>query len=234
MNISDYTFVSYNGGSAGDLFVTSCNGIELVKMTGISVPTQYSLKEYERSIYENDLTVEQAISSLPKPPNGFVSTHLYEQIIAINQKMVNIVITDPLVQDLVVLRQMKIQRLAIKVNPNESWYNIVKTLCLNEKYNKAAAYWFEQSKRVWMQDMNKRVSNIYGKNLNFNSLFTEKFTDSLIQQGWETNTDILRSNHKQWIKKNSKFNKDETLDSIAKKLSTMNWNSSSGYVDFVA
>ena len=231
---TDYTFVSYNGGSAGDLFVTSCNGTKLNKISGISVPTEYSLKKFERKIQDKEMSVEDAVQQLPTPPNGFVSTHLFEPIINGNWKMINVVVTDPQVQEQIVTRQMKLQKLAIKVAPGESWFDIAKTLCVNEKFEKAASYWFEQSKRVWMQTMNNRVANTYGKNINFNFLFKENFVSNLQQQGWTTNIDVLAENHRRWIKKNSEFSKEETLTAIAKKLSTMDWTAESGYIDFVA
>jgi len=231
---TDYTFVSYNGGSAGDLFVTSCNGIKLTKISGISVPTEYSLKKFERKIQDNEMSVLDAVQQLPVPPNGFVSTHLFEPIINSNWSLINIVITDPQVQEQIVIRQMKLQKLAIKVAPGESWFDIAKTLCVNEKFEKAASYWFEQSKRVWMQTMNNRVANTYGKNINFNFLFKENFVSNLQQQGWTTNIDVLAENHRRWIKKNAEFSKEETLTAIAKKLSTMDWTAESGYIDFVA
>jgi hypothetical protein len=127
---------------------------------------------------------------------------------------------------------MQIQRLRIIVNTEHIWFNTVKNYCLSNEHTKAAEYWFENAKKIWLDRMNYRLEYNKVKTLNFNKLFTTEFVNDLVSQAWEHNTSILAENHKKWLVENNQFSFERTIDVIATKLKTMNWNQSEGWIEY--
>jgi hypothetical protein len=227
-NFNNKIFVSYNGGSAGDLFVCSCNGIYIDQQPNIFVINHSSLKPYENDIKQNNISIDLAIA---KTNQTYVSTHLNQILIDQNYKVISIVIENPSVQEKIIQRQMFIQTLSIMVNPDHHWFRCVRNWCLTDKYQIAAQYWFEQARIHWLDDMTFRLQQKIQK-LNFDKLFTSEWANSLLDQGWTHNFDTLQKNHNVWLEKNYNFSKDMAINSIAQKLKKMNWDQQSGVIKY--
>jgi cyclopropane fatty-acyl-phospholipid synthase-like methyltransferase len=222
------TIISYNGGSAGDLFTLSCNSEPLLGLTRSRVVQPSTLKDYEGLVQKGlaaDLDTE-----LNKIPYRFVSTHLLDEVVG--QDVYNIVIDDPEVQLYTIYRQMYLQKLRIIINHEHIWFNTVKNFCLEKEYVSAAKYWFENAKKLWLDRMEYRIKFDKCKKLNFNKLFTDDFVDDLNRQGWTHNISLITSNHKEWLKENKKFSYQNTIDTMANKLSTMNWHQEEGWIEY--
>jgi len=225
------TIISYNGGSAGDMFTLSCNGKPLLGLTNLRVVQSSTLKDYE-------LLVQKGIPAnlneeLLKTPYQFVNTHLLDEVIGKGFDVYNIVMDDPEIQLYTIYRQMQIQKLRIIVNHDHIWFNTVKNFCLNKEYESAAIYWFDNAKKIWLDRMEYRINFTKTKQLNFNKLFTSNFVDDLISQGWTHNLSMLVPNHNKWLREIGKFSYRKTIEMMRLKLSTMNWNQSEGWIEFV-
>lgn len=225
------TIISYNGGSAGDLFTLSCNGKPLLGLTKSRVVQPSTLKDYEALVQKGlpaDLDEE-----LLKIPYQFTNTHLLDEVVDKGFDVYNVVITDPEIQLYTIYRQMQIQKLRIIVNTEHIWFNIVKNYCLEKNYKAAAEYWFEQAKKIWLDRMEYRIKFDKCKQLNFNKLYTTDFVDDLISQGWTHNVSILAPNHRKWLTENKKFSYQKTIDMMSLKLSLMDWNQQEGWIEFM-
>jgi len=224
--------ISYLGGCGGDLVTSSFNGIDLRFETAVNVHADCTIKRQEYT------SVLDALADLENKPYRYVSTHQFDLFLNSRVNLVSAEITDDQVKNLCVLRQMYLQDLKIAVDESSHWYCVVKNLCLSHKYEKAAAYWFEQSRRLWWTRMEHRLANrsqIY-RSLDFNQLFEEKFTEALKKSGLEFDSNILKTNHLRWLEKNApqRWNMDSTVESMAKKLMTMDWTKTSGFIEYHA
>jgi len=225
------TIISYNGGSAGDMFTLSCNGRPLLGLTNLRVVQPSTLKEYE-ALIQKDLPANLD-EELNKINYQYASTHLLDEIVDKGFDVYNIIINDPEVQSYAVYRQMQIQKLRIIVNHDHIWFNTVKNFCLNKEYESAAIYWFDNAKKIWLDRMAYRIKFTKAKQLNFNKLFTNDFVHDLTIQGWTHNLSMLVPNHNKWLRENGKFSYQKTIEMMRLKLSTMNWNQSDGWIEFV-
>lgn len=221
------TIITYQGGSAGDMFTKSCNGELIGEMSKVFVSQEATLKNYEQKIKEGfqiDL-----ITELSKLNYNYVSTHLFEELLDKGQNLISIIVTDPNVQKTIIYRQLQVQRLRMKIDEQDDWYINTRNLCLSGKFDDAANYWFTNNRDYWLRRMKDRVeTNV--SHINFNELFTNNFVSSLRQQGFDHNLDILLKNHTFWLTKNLDFSQEKTLASISKKLSLMDWTVKSGWV----
>jgi hypothetical protein len=224
------SIISYNGGSAGDLFTLSCNGETLQGLSKLRVVQPATLKDYEGLLQKGlpaDLDDE-----LLKIPYQFVNTHLLDEVMGPGFNVYNIVIDDTETQLWTVYRQMQLQKLRIIVNNDHIWFNMVKNYCLSEDYKAAAVYWFDSAKKLWLERMEYRIKFTKAKQLNFNKLYSESFVDSIVNQGWTHNVDLLKSNHTKWLIENNTFLYDRTIDSMSHKLATMDWTQSEGWIEY--
>lgn len=225
------TIISYNGGSAGDMFTLSCNSKPLLGLSQSRVVQPSTLKDYEALVQKG--LPANLDEELNKIPYKFVNTHLLDEVIDKGFDVYNVVITDPEIQLYTIYRQMQIQKLRIIVNHDHIWFNEVKNLCLNENYNGAATYWFDRAKQIWLDRMEYRIKFDKCKQLNFNKLYTNEFIDDIQSQGWETSLHMLAPNHRKWLSENGKFSYQKTIETMSLKLSTMNWNQSEGWIEFM-
>jgi hypothetical protein len=225
------TIISYNGGSAGDLFTLSCNGKPLLGLHNSRVVQPATLKDYELLVQKGSPTdLDEELNNIPYQ---FVNTHLLDEVVDKGFEVYNIVITDPAIQLYTIHRQMQIQKLRIIVDNDHIWFNEVKSLCLNENYNAAATYWFDRAKQIWLDRMEYRIKFDKCKQLNFNKLYTNDFITDIESQGWSQGLHMLAPNHRKWLNENGKFSHQKTIDMMALKLSTMNWNQSEGWIEFM-
>jgi hypothetical protein len=229
MTTQNFKFVSYQGGSAGDLFTASANGYR-IDSTKPLVHTSDSLKPYEKMLETGLAGIDDILT---KFNNQYISTHLVHLLVK-KHFVINVIIQQPNVQDLIVLRQMELQRLAIDVKPDQTFFKIIKNFCVKEHYAKAAEIWFLNSKNIWQQQMQHRFTVNAAVTLDFGQLFESSFVDSLVEQGWIHNTDLLRENHKVWLEKNQNFSFEKTVSTMADQLAAMNWHQKSGTIMFSA
>lgn len=222
------TIISYNGGSAGDLFTLSFNMQELSELTKLRVVQPATLKGYE-------LLVQRGITAsldeeLEKIPYQYASTHLLDEVANRGFNVYNIIIDDPAVQLYTIYRQMHLQKLAIVVNEEHIWFNTVRDFCLNKDYQSAAKYWFDNAKKIWLDKMKYRINFQNAKQINFNKLFTDEFVDDLASQGYTSA--LLKKNHSKWLTENQVFSYDNTISVMSSKLETMDWNKKEGWIEY--
>lgn len=221
--------ISYNGGSAGDLFVKSCNDEILHELRFSRVVQHSTLKNYEHKVRMGiDASLDEELNLLPY---RYVNTHMLDEVIDKGYEVYNIIITDPKVQHQTIYRQMQIQQLRIQVDNND-WYTTIRNYCLNKDYTNAAIQWYKKAENLWIDRMAYRISFKRAKVLNFNSLYTLNFVDSLIQQGWHHNISLLRNNHSKWLEENHSFGYEKTIETMANKLSKMDWYKTDGWVEY--
>lgn len=223
----NFKFVSYLGGSAGDLFCVSINEQPLMFSDKKTICNNNNLKPYEKLLETNVISINEIIKNFSP---GYVSTHLFDPLLEQKADMLNIVVEDPEIQKKIIFRQMQIQRLRIDVVPSETFFKIIKLLCCKNRYDSAAEVWFEHAQTLWTNNMNHRLKTNTVPRLNFDLLFDKKFANSLQTQGWEHNINILRHNHINWLKFNLDFSKKKTISAMAKKLATMDWQQESGTI----
>jgi hypothetical protein len=230
-NFNKKVFVSYNGGSGGDLFVTSCNGMQIDLRKNKSVRNKNStIKSYEQDLINGTVTLESCINDID---HTYISTHLFvPPLINSGHDMVNIVIKDLHVQEKIYNRKMEMQILRIDVNVDHYWFKLVRDWCLLEKYNTAAKYWYELAKKNWRDSMQVRISENQIPQLNFDKLFTSDWSSSLSMQGWNHNIAIANKNHEIWLGVNLNFSKESTIFSMENKLKTMDWTQKSGTIQY--
>lgn len=225
------SIISYNGGSAGDLFTLSSNGKPLLGLKKSRVVQPSTLKDYEGLIQKGlPANLDEELSKVSYP---FVNTHLLDEVIDKGFDVYNIIITDPEVQLYTIYRQMQLQRLRIIINHEHIWFNTVKNYCLDKNYKEAAEYWFENAKKIWLDRMEYRIKFDKCKQLNFNKLYTTEFVDDLISQGWTHNVSILAPNHRKWLTENKKFSHQKTIEMMSLKLSLMDWKQKEGWIEFM-
>lgn len=223
------TIISYNGGCAGDLFVKSCNDETLSNLRFGRVVQPSTLKEYEHKLR---MGIETSLDEeLEKLPHKFVNTHMLEEVVGKGHTVYNIIMTDPQIQLTTIYRQMQIQKLRIKIHTDE-WYTTIRNYCLEKDYISAANHWFAKAEQLWLDRMNYRLKFADAEKLDFNLLYTDRFVDSLLKQGWTHNATLLKYNHAKWLEENNTFTFENTINTMASKLSTMNWEQQEGWVEY--
>lgn len=213
-----HTFISYLGGSAGDMFTAGANGILLDENSFGHLPTNqhavqdipYSIKQHERDIISGSVVLEQLIQPLPWP---YISTHLYSEL---PDNKINVVVSDPTTFDQIVYRQMQLQVLQL-ANYSGTFYTIIDLLITKGQYSKAAVVWFDFAKKHAQEKMQQRLQDINSK-LDFSNLFKPNFVESIRLQGWTVQLDILQKNHNAWLARQPVFSKDLAILSMEQKL----------------
>lgn len=225
MTTPNLKFISYLGGSGGDWFATSLNGYKL-HLDGQLQNVAFTLKPHEQQIQDGTVNLDQLLTTFC---DEYITTHLFDYLRHRNFSVISIVIDSPDIQSKIILRQMSLQRLGIAVNVNETFFKLIKNLCLRNKFEQAANLWFIKAKDTWQDKMKQRL-NTPGCQINFNQLFTGQFVEDIKCQGWNYNTDLLQENHRIWLEKNLNFSIDSTIQQMCKKLKTMDWNQTSGTI----
>jgi len=223
------TIISYNGGSAGDLFILSCNNQILTEMRLGRVVQPSTLKNYEDKIRMGEYAdLDYELSQLSY---DFLNTHLLDEVVDKGYTVYNVVMSDPNIQLKTIYRQMQLQRLRIKIH-TDTWYTTIRDYSLSKDFISAAEHWFVKAKELWLDRMKYRLNFDKAIKLNFDSLYTPEFVDSLVKQGWNHNIELLRDNHRKWLTENSDFSYEKTINVMAEKLSTMDWNKKEGWVEY--
>lgn len=220
--------VSFLGGTAGDMFTVSMNGKKIYEQPETFDFNRSTIKSLK---FNSILELNRSVN---KNSTKFISTHDIRSAIKSDFHNINIIVSDKNVQELCILRQMYHQALKIKVESDSSWFNVVSTYCKNKKFLKAANFWFGSARKLWLDEMAYRTT-ITKNLLDFSAIFNpEKFIDSLKEQGLNYNLDILMYNYQKWLLKNNEynFNKKNTIESMAYKLSKMNFNKIQGIVEY--
>lgn len=213
-----HTFISYLGGSAGDMFTASANGILLDENSFGHLQTNqhavqdipYSIKQHERDIISGSVALEQLIQPLPWP---YISTHLYSEL---PDNKINVVVSDTTTFDQIVYRQMQLQALQL-ANHSGTFYTIIDLLITKGQYSKAAVVWFDFAQKHAREKMQQRLRDTNSK-LDFSKLFSQDFVESVQSQGWNMHLDILHKNHSNWLARQPEFSKELAILSMEKKL----------------
>lgn len=221
MIIPNFKFITYLGGSGGDMFVTSANGCSLTLERGFQTQTN-SIKQHEHLIEQ---TPEKLLELANDLRPGYVSTHMFSQLIELDVDLISIVIQMPEIQDQIILRQMYLQKLRLDVKPDQTFFKIIKKLCFDHEYDQAAKVWLHMARQLWRNSMQIRLANTKIKSLNFDKLFDNDFVDSLVQQGWNVNIDVLENNHQEWLLNNPWLTETDTLRLLSQKIKTLDWTS---------
>lgn len=225
------TFISYQGGSAGDLITASLNGIKLnCNQVARVQSTDFSLKNKNANTLEN---IQKISSTILWP---YISTHEFSLFLGSSLSWITLEVTDPDIICVCIFRQMQLQRLRIKVEESSFWFQTVKSLCRAKKYQAAAQYWFTQSQNIWMTNLEYRQQHRQQATycINLNKLFDKTFPYSFQLQMPHTDGSMLKENHELWLEKNHPgiWSKQLTIDAMTKKLEKMDWTMTSGIVEY--
>jgi hypothetical protein len=214
----NHTFISYLGGSAGDMFTASVNGILLDEKSYGGEPSNqhvvqnipYSIKKYEHDITTGKNTLANIVQDLDWT---YISTHLFDEL---PTNKISITVRNSDILNKIVCRQMQLQQLRI-VKDSGTFYTIIMLLCHKHQYHKAATVWFDFAKKYAHEQMQHRISAT-GTKLDFSELFNDTFISAVKLQGWTVHLPILEKNHKRWLQKQPAFSKDLSIYSIEQKL----------------
>ena len=230
--MTDSFVITYQGGAAGDMFASGANGIAIdLQQHEYIRRAPYTIKPMEPEIMAGKLDLECVINDLPYK---FVTTHIYDSWKFLKFPTVSIVVTDPDVIELIILRQMKLQKLTLKVAPNETFYRLIKSFVQKKDWIGAAKTWFAMAHKKWLVDQQHRVNNALPNTmiLNFNKLFCDDFVHSIEQQRFTENLDVIKKNHNIWLMRNGNDTLDSTLESMASKIQKMDWSLQQGSVTY--
>jgi hypothetical protein len=157
------TLITYLGGSGGDLLTASLNNIQLSFLEN-TLPTNrfsYSIKQHEDKIITKKLDLNSLLSLYKQQ---FISTHLYNELDNLTNPKISLLCTDEKIIEKIILRQMQIQRLSIKINPQQKFFSIIFSLCKKQLFKQAAKIWFEMSREVWKGNMKNRLKKTLNNN----------------------------------------------------------------------
>lgn len=211
--------MTYLGGSAGDLFAASANGISVdlghKQHLGDS-KVLFSLKILESSIVAGQVDLGQAIEGLK---HTYVTTHLYEPLRSLGLPSISIIFERDTVIETVILRQMQLQALSM-YNQTGTFDFLLKELLRKRQWSRAAELWFEMARDKWRKELQHRRQNPLPDctTLCFDALFTTDFVSSLEDQGWSDASGVLAHNHDHWLEKNRNFSRDITLREMSQRL----------------
>jgi len=221
--VSDPTVITYQGGSAGDMFAAGLNGFEIEFLDSAYVKRPpWSLKYREKQIIGGQADLATILN---EPNFDYLTTHLFEPLVYLRVSVISIVLRDPRSIELTILRQMKLQNLTIEVNPKETAYRLIKKAVDRQHWERAAQCWFVMSRNRWHQDHQHRIHNpLQGSFiLNFDRLYHDDFVDSLRSQGFMINLDLIAHNHRSWLQKNLDHDYNSTISSMVQKLQNIDW-----------
>ena len=230
--MTDSSVITYQGGAAGDMFASGANGIAIdLQQHEYIRRASYSIKTFEPQIMAGKLDLVCVINDLPYK---FVTTHIYDHLQSLEFPTISIVVTDPDITELIILRQMKLQKLTLQIAPNETFYRLIKTFVQKKDWIGAAKTWFAMAHKKWLTDQHHRMNNTLPNAmiLNFNKLFCNDFVDSIKQQGFTENLDVIKNNHNIWLMRNGNDTLDSTLESMASKIQKMDWSLQQGSVTY--
>lgn len=224
------TLITYLGGSAGDVFAAGANGFEVSFYDREYVRRPpYSIKHLAQGTSQQ-INLQTVIDITPF---DYLTTHVYDPLANLHCPTISLIISDPRAVELTVFRQMKIQTLTIRVDPNETAYRLIKNAVDRDRWDQAAQAWFAMAWKKWHKDQQYRIHNPLpnGSILHFDRLYHDDFVDSIRSQGFVTNLDLLEHNHKAWLVRNLDHDLQTTLQSMIKKLQCMDWTQQ-GYVTY--
>lgn len=213
------------------MFTASLNGVEIDFSTKecVSQPS-WSIKSQEPQIIGGQLDLVQVVNNLQF---DFVSTHLYAPLKTSRYSVVNILISDPQTTELIILRQMKLQKLSIEIRPHETTYRLIKAAVDRQNWNLAARLWFAMAQRIWQHDRWNRINNPLPNAaiLVFDRLFHSDFVDSIRRQiSSLPNLELIAYNHRCWRQRNLNHDFDSTICHMARKLRRMDWSQTQGRI----
>lgn len=225
--------MTYLGGSAGDLFAASANGIATdlqnnQHLGGANV--SFSMKKWEQDIVSQKTSLHKVLSTISWP---VVSTHLYEPLNDVDLPVISLVVTDSKTVETVVLRQMQFQTLSVRRNSG-NFYDLLIDLVKKSRWTDAADLWLTMASNKWRRDMKHRLDNIIpgSRVFYFDKLFQKDFVDDVVSQGWTDWGAFLRFNHDNWLPRNQGFSKDKTLESMSQKIKSMSWFDQKEFVSY--
>lgn len=222
LKFADKIFVSYPGGAAGDMFAASINGLTIQQTKAHTVSNiPFSIKHLEEQISNESLLLPTAVKDIDFK---YISTHL---VTGLPQTSIYVVLNDSALTT-IIYRQMYLQRLILKLNTG-TFSNIIQSLCIKQQWHKAATVWLSFAEKLAIDHNNVRLQSP-GMRIDFSDVLNDNFVDSLVNQGWKENIDILRSNHSAWLATQHNFSKESTIESMISKLKTMNWSTLQGTV----
>lgn len=205
------------------MFAAGANGIavDFSQTQCVSQPL-WSIKKQESLIENGNLDL---VDTILRCGFDFVTTHVYQPLVKTKLAVISIIISDAHAIETTILRQMKLQMLSIEVKGNETAYRLIKSAVDQQRWYTAAKTWFAMARTQWINDLQHRVRNPLpgGTVLNFNRLYHDDFVDSLRQQGFSINLDLIKHNHEHWLCKNLDHTPDSTLRSMATKIERMDW-----------
>lgn len=217
-NIQNKTFVTYPGGSGGDLFTAACNGITVTAdqmyhtKHGISyfrVPP-YTIKKSDKLVESGVMTLADAVGDRDYK---YLSTHLIQELKSHN--VIRIVISDSEYMKQVIYRQQMLQRHEFR--GDDMMVQILKKMCNDHNYTKAAKTFLHFAIRSAQQLNETRMSFSYDDalTLDFSGIFTQGFLPTGMS---EQHHELFRQNHDFWMQYQTEVTESEVIARLEKSI----------------
>lgn len=223
------TYVSYQGGSGGDMLCASLNHIDItLSQPGYVINHAFTIKQHEPFADATDL--QQRAEAVPY---DYVSTHEFGLLDTAKVPMINVTIQDPDIAKVMILRQMSLQHLRILADDASHWFQITRGLCQAGRYRSAAQYWLALARQLWHDQMALRLEHTAGQ-FCADRIFDPGFARISARSLPALDTDLFRENHRRWLAKNhrDRWTEHQTLHSMEHKLSHMDWTQTTGMVQY--
>lgn len=230
MNIrSAKIYVSYQGGSGGDMLCASLNHIDIMmRRPGYVINHAFTIKQHEPFADVEDL--EHQANAVK---HDYVSTHEFQLLVKAKVPMINITVQDPDVAEVMIRRQMSLQYLRIQADDASHWFQITRGLCQAGRHRSAAQCWLALARQLWHDQMALRLSHT-GPNFSVDRIFDPAFAEISAASMPVLDTDLFRDNHRRWLEKNHRdqWTEHHALESMEHKLKCMDWTQTTGMVRY--
>lgn len=200
MSKLDKTFITYPGGSGGDLLGATCNGIELNYDSfyhtehGIGylrVPP-YTIKKSDRFVQRGLIELTDVADAVPYQ---YLTTHLIDELV--DYPVYNVVIDNPDSVLDIVYRRLILQIHYID-NDGNALVKLLTKLCSEKKYQQAADVFLHFYTRETQELNQKRQTTPYkhAVHLDFSDVFQPGFVPANLA---EQHRELFRYNHNVWM-----------------------------------
>jgi hypothetical protein len=217
--LTDKVFITYPGGSGGDLLGATCNGIELTydsfyhteQGIGYLRVPPYTIKKSDRFVQRGTVELEDVAAAVPYQ---YLTTHLIDELA--HQPVYNVVIDNPdRLQD-IVYRQLILQVHNFR-NDGTNLIKILKKLCAAGELVRAAEVFIHLCMKTAVTNNNHRQNFVFqqAQTLDFSDVFLPGFMPNLVIP---EQRELFRHNHDVWMQYQRHINRDMLIQRLKKSI----------------
>ena len=217
-NLHGRTFVTYPGGSGGDLLTATFNGITCTPDDlyhtehGISyfrVPP-FTIKKSDKFIRAGLVTLADVVSAMPY---SYLSTHLISEIKS--QAVIKLVVSDSKSMDAVIYRQQMLQ--VHDFRHGETLVELLKNLCDKQKYQQAAELFLHFALKHGHQVNQARSEFQFDQALTLD--LSDIMSPGFIPENFPAQfRDLFVINHKFWLQYQKHVSESELIARLQKSI----------------